>query len=95
MFWWFSILKVYVAWRAGTTTLYAGVNFIPPSRDYEFGWKEAAKKPNWNLVKGTYLVYEIEYKQARLLMFHTFMGIMHTHFELFSNVTVTLFFETK
>jgi hypothetical protein len=27
----------YVAWRAGTTTLYAIVNFIPPVRDYEFG----------------------------------------------------------
>ncbi len=30
-------------WRAGTTTLYAGVNFIPPVRDYEFGYSTGAE----------------------------------------------------
>ncbi len=27
-----------VAWLAGPTTLYAGVSFIPPVKDYEFGY---------------------------------------------------------
>jgi hypothetical protein len=28
----------YIGLQAGTTTLYAGVNFIPPVRDHEFGY---------------------------------------------------------
>jgi hypothetical protein len=29
----------YIGWQAVTTTSYAGVNFIPPFRDYEFGYR--------------------------------------------------------
>jgi hypothetical protein len=31
-------LPAYVAWRAGVRQPYARVNFIPPVRDYEFGY---------------------------------------------------------
>jgi hypothetical protein len=35
----YSGLPACVAWWAGTTTPYAGVNFIPPVRDNELGYR--------------------------------------------------------
>ncbi len=37
-------LPGYIGRRAGTTTLYAGVNYIPQVRDYEFGYRYIPEK---------------------------------------------------
>ncbi len=34
-----SFFTVYIDWQADTTIPYAGVNYILPVRDYEFGYR--------------------------------------------------------